>query len=519
MGWRIGLHLRRSKEISDFWEEKRPDVIVRDIPSAIREHLLRESQDFEPDKIAIKRYTAAKARASLKDELSLFFYQKNAVKAWEENDRALLIQMATGCGKTRTAIKCLDTALRDTKKLLVVIACPQVILASQWKTEIEKFNLPEHKSIEINGGVPNWSGFLDSEYRKLRIGRYKKLVIYTTHDTCSSEKFVTILDDENPQVTKFLIGDEVHGMGATKAQKGLLPCYRYRIGLSATPQRWFDDQGSERISKYFNDHFFEFSIQDALTNFNPITGKSFLVNFFYEPCFVPLEEEEIEEYRRLTARLSRCQAIQDSEISEYLQTLRFKRANITKNAEGKYKELERILNEIGPSISKTLIFVSPEQMDRVLEILRLRNISSGKFTEELSTKRSDRYNGLSEREYAVQCFKEEKYKVLVAIKCLDEGIDIPTADTAILMASSTNPREFIQRVGRVIRQAEGKGNAKIYDFVIEPSRAMCHNDLHVELEKRIFEKEMVRVMELARNALNNVSVLKKCIDIRRSVFQ
>ncbi|QRN84663.1 DEAD/DEAH box helicase family protein [Clostridia bacterium] len=510
------------KKFDSFWRAVRPDVEVKDIPQALAEKLITESQYFEPSMLAIKNYYPNNIiieMQSPKPSLKLFFYQKEAVEMWEDNERNLLLQMATGCGKTRTAIGCIKNAMEDTSKLLVVIACPQITLASQWKTDIESLDIQVDHSIEINGNVTNWPSLLKREILKLSTGLYRNLVVYSTHQICSSENYINLINDTSDRITKFLIGDEVHGLGAAKTKNGLLERYSYRLGLSATPQRWFDDEGSYLIEKYFGGKSYEFSLEDALKNHNPLTGKPFLVNFKYEPRFISMTEDELEEYKIITDKIIRISRFKSEETYNYLQMMRFKRADIEKNAHEKYRELESILSEIGAEISDTIIFVSADQMDKVMKILGENGISASRFTQAQSTISSDKYGGLSERQYIIKCFKEKKYQVLVAIKCLDEGIDIPSADRAIVMASSTNPREYIQRIGRIIRQAPGKNIANIYDMIIKPDISDFHNDQIIELEKRIFKKEMDRVLELSKNAINNSSVLNEVYSILREVTE
>ena len=500
------------KKFDSFWRANRPDVEMKDIPQALAEELIKESKDFEPSMLATKKYYPDKIIRE-KQPLKLFFYQKEAVEMWEDNKRNLLLQMATGCGKTRTAIGCMKSTLKDTSKLLVVIACPQATLASQWKTDIESLDIQIDHSIEINGNVTNWISLLKREILKLSTGLYKNLIVYTTHQVCSSEKYISLINQTSDKIKKFLIGDEVHGLGAAKTKNGLLEIYSYRLGLSATPQRWFDDEGSLLIENFFGDKSFEFSIEDALKNHNPLTGKPFLVNFRYEPRFISMTEYELEEYKIITDKIVRMSNYDNEETYQYLQMMRFKRADIEKNAQEKYRELEHILKEIGAEISDTIIFVSDDQIDKVMRMLGERGISASRFTQEQSTVSSDKYGGISERQYIIKLFKEKKYQVLVAIKCLDEGIDIPSADRAIVMASSTNPREYVQRIGRIIRQAPGKYIATIYDLIIKPDISAFYDDQIIELEKRIFKKEMDRVLDLSKNAINNSSVLNEVYSI------
>ena len=159
-------------------------------------------------------------------------------------------------------------------------------------------------------------------------------------------------------------------------------------------------------------------------------------------------------------------------------------------------------------IQDLIIFVSPEQIDCVLEIMYEMRIPSHSFTMDTGTTTESKYDGLTERQHVIECFKTGYYKALIAIKCLDEGIDIPSAQNAILMASSTNPREYIQRIGRIIRQAPGKTEAKIWDITIRP----CHKNLAdpelQEFEKMIWEKEKLRIYDILENAQNNAEALK-----------
>lgn len=375
--WQGALpYIEADKERFDsFWEGRRFDVEVKDILEAIKEKLIVESKDFKPEHIATKKYfSTVTDKPKPKQKLELFYYQKNAVDMWQENNRSLLLQMATGTGKTRTAIGCLDKALKDTKHLLVIIACPQVTLSDQWKRDIDSLDIDITHSISLNGNVKNWQTIFNREMLKLKLGQYKHLVVYTTHQICSSAKFLEIITSQKfSSVTKFLIGDEVHGMGADKTRNGLIDEYTYRLGLSATPQRWFDDAGSKLIEEYFGGKSFEFTIHDALTEINPITKKNFLVKFDYEPCFVSLTDNEIEEYKKLTEKIIKSKRYMDDKDT-YLQMLRFKRADIEKNAFAKYDELERILDNLGNDISNMIIFVSDAQIDNVVQTLGKRGI-------------------------------------------------------------------------------------------------------------------------------------------------
>lgn len=506
------------QKFNSFWnEETRKDCEVVSLPDAVKRQLFQVSEDFHIEDLAVKRYYEKSSYIQDKrEELMLFFYQKSAVDMWDNNDRKLLLQMATGCGKTRTAIGCIQKVLEDKKPVVIIISCPQPTLSFQWKADIESLKIDYDKSIVLDGSVSKWDEKLRKEMNRMLALDKKSLIVYTTHKLCAKENFIRVIE-EFDDVTKFLIGDEVHGMGAKEARKGLLCTYNYRLGLSATPDRWFDPSGSQIINTYFGDKSFVFSILDAQSNDNPYTLKPYLVGYTYHPEFVPLTDEEIEEYTQLTNRISQMSRSSNEDMADLMEFLLFQRANIEKNADGKYNLLEKILDTISKDIQDTIIFVSNEQIDKVMKILGRRGIRAHKFTESEGRMPSDEYGGISEREDIIKRFKCKQFQVLVAIKCLDEGIDIPSAKRAIVMASSTNPREYVQRIGRILRQDYGKFEADIYDMIIHPDLNRINDETLREMEIRIFKKEMDRVLDLSANSKNNSEVVTTVYKVLREV--
>lgn len=503
------------------WNGQHPSVKIVSLPQAVANNLIERGRNFDVGHISLGKYKnycgIRNISEKKKTALKLFSYQEQAVDAWKENNKSLLLEMATGCGKTRTAIGCIKEALKDDGPILIVVACPGNTLSIQWKNDIESLDIAIDSYVICDATNDKWHLETQILLKQLATGLYKSAIIYTTHQTYSSDDFISMIEGCNRRITKFLIGDEVHGMGADKTKKGLLDTYDYRLGLSATPSRWFDEDGTSTIKHFFGDKSFVFSIHDALININPITHKQFLVNFYYYPHFISLTENELHEYQKLSNRIIRLSGKSEEDYRKAREMLLFKRANIEKNAENKYPELERIIDAIGENIKDTIIFVSFEQIDRVLRILASRGISAHRFTEKESAVPSRKFGGISERQCIINRFKNGDYKVLVAIKCLDEGIDIPSAKRAIVMASSTNPREYVQRVGRVIRQGNNKNNAEIYDMILKADLSKDFDDSFREMEKKIFLKEMDRVLDLSENAINSISVLNKMYDIKRAI--
>ena len=300
--------------------------------------------------------------------------------------------------------------------------------------------------------------------------------------------------------TKVLfVGDEVHGLGSKEQRLALNEKYEYRIGLSATPGRWFDDEGSKILKRYFGNDLYEFGIEDALREINPMTGLTFLTPYNYYPEFIYLTEDEDLDYSTLTSKICSLHG-DEKEIEETRERLLEKRAEIIKNAERKVDGLKKILLKMQSEkrIENTLIFTSPAHIRDVMNILLELNINGAAIVANVDSKAK---NGeqLSERQIIIEQFKKRKIQVIVAIKCMDEGIDIPSADTAILMSSTTNPREYIQRIGRVIRRYEGKKYANIYDLVAKSEDP----DINYSIQKNELKREKY-IVEMSRNSISAI---------------
>ena len=451
-------------KFSSYWKNERKDTaIVFDLPSSIKEKIIQIRPRDVWDLNIMRRYK--KDHEIKNNKLSLFPHQARAVEAWVENDYSLLMEMATGTGKTRTAIGCLLKKLEDNEVLLTIVATPQNTLSRQWKDDFVKLNIALDYNAIIDGSVSKWPKRLELLLLDLNEKRIKTAIVFTTHATASDPKFVDVILKNKFKTKILFIADEVHATGSAKQRDALLPEYDYRIGLSATPERMFDEGGTSLIRNYFGDKSFEFTIADALSTINPLTGRSFLNHFTYHPIFVELTPSENKLFNKYSQQIAILKA-QDEYDPDDLQKLYDRRAAVSKNAEGKYEALNRLLGKLNPErIVDTILFVSDKQIKKSFDILSDRHIKRAKITEQESTSKIVNNSGDTERQEIISQFNHRQLQVLVGIKCLDEGIDIPNARIAILMSNSTNPREFIQRVGRVIRQAEGKQLSEIYDFI------------------------------------------------------
>lgn len=484
-----------------YWKNERPDIAeVYDVPEAIKAHIVAQKPRDVFDLNIMRRY--AKDKKIKENKLSLFPHQENAVAQWIANDYSLLMEMATGTGKTRTAIGCIVEKLKDKEKLLIIVATPQNTLSRQWKGDFEKLQIALDKTLIVDGSNSKWKKELEILLMDISDNKYRTAIIFTTHATASDSKFINIIRNNKFDTKVLFICDETHAIGSQKQQKALLDEYEYRIGLSATPERMFDGHGTSVIRNYFGNKSFEFTIADALNTINPLTGRPFLNRFKYYPIFVELSDKEAEKYSKISRQIYILKNKEEPDEEE-LQRLYDRRANIGKNAMNKMPALEDLFERMNPqTIKDTILFVSDKQIESSFAIMSKKGIKRSKITEAESASKVVNIAGDTERQNIISQFVKQQLQVLVGIKCLDEGIDIPNARIAILLSNSTNPREYVQRVGRVIRQAPNKQVSIIYDFIVTPVGGNADGS-------GILEKEARRADQIAQNAENYEDVKMK----------
>lgn len=476
-----GVELQE-KRFDEIWSGAKENVEVIPLPEGIKKDIadLRD-RDARP-------YTNPEEPDN---GISLRPYQRQAVDNWFENQKRGLLRMATGTGKTFTALGAMDEFLETrSEPTLVVIAVPYTHLADQWREEIAKFGYNNPKFLYGSANT-EWKGDLSRILSDLTLGMGSDQLIITTHTTLASDYFRDQI--ERSDCDALLIGDEVHGLGSEHQRKALLDEYEYRIGLSATPERHYDEEGSEYILNYFGGIVFEYGLGEAIPEF--------LTPYDYYPTIVELTEEELEDYNNLSKRLATAAASDDAD-EELVNRLAMKRASIVKSAENKYISLQSVLSKIGEP-DHLLVYTNSQQIDHVQDILNEVGIRQHKFTY-----REDN----DERQRLLNSFDEGEIDALVAMRCLDEGVDVPSTKQAILMSNTGNPMQFIQRRGRVLRRYPGKEKAIIYDFIVVPTMNPTKDT--ADSEKGILRKELRRFEEFAENARNEHGARNKIERIR-----
>lgn len=478
------------EKFSKYWNnEKKEIAYVFDIPDAVKNKIVKIKPKDINELDIMKDYK----NKTKKDKIGFipFDHQKEACDMWFDNDKKLLMEMATGTGKTRAAIYCISKKLEDNETLLVIVSTPQITLSTQWKEDIDQLNIDFEEELVLPGKLSSreWKKELELLMRRMGAG-VERAIVFTTHNTASSSDFIDIINETKKSRKILFICDEVHAIGSKKRQNALIEGYDYRIGLSATPERMFDEIGTNKILDYFGGKKFEFPIEKALNTINPETNAPFLNQYYYYPIFVELTDREEKDYAKLTQKIFIIKN-QDDYDEEKLEKLYLKRAAIIKDAENKKNELYRLLKGMDPTeIKNILLFVSDKQLNDVMNITADLGISRAKITENEDANRIINEEGETERTNLINKFRNEQLKILIGLKCLDEGIDIKNARTAILMSNSTNPREYIQRIGRVIRYEENKLPSIIYDFIADSEKS------------GILEKESRRVGMIAKNSIN-----------------
>ncbi len=433
-------------------------------------------------------------------------YQEQAIAAWMQNRGQGILNMATGTGKTITSLLAASklAELQD-GQLTLIIAAPYQHLVEQWAEELRNFGVTPILAFQSR---KRWINDLSSSIAEFAIGSRDVVAVVTTHDTFSTEHFEGMIDRIDGSKTLLII-DEVHHMGAPHLRESLPTRVRARLGLSATPERWYDEEGTDTLTEYFsNGVVFEYGLDEAIDN-------GYLSEYYYIPHVVHLTAEEKEEYLSLSraigkqaARVSGDIGDADAQTDEQFRQLLFKRARLVGAAENKLSLLADLI-ERQDDIAHTLVYCgdgqvgmegeeTKRQLRAVTELLGNElNIKTHQFTYEENQETRERL--LSE-------FAEGLVEALVAIRCLDEGVDVPATQTAYVLASSSNPRQFVQRRGRILRPHPGKDHAVIHDFVVAPPSAVRtdrRDDSVFNIERNLIQKELRRVSTFVESAKNH----------------
>ena len=447
-------------------------------------------------------------------------YQQLAFENWKNNKQKGLFAMATGTGKTITSLNCLLEIYKRTGYYKAIILVPTITLLEQWVKECRKFNF--NNIVQVYSKNSKWKADTDSILLQEKIGGKDEKVSYVIISTYASFAKESVFNMLNlfARTRLLFIADEAHNMGSGQIRNRLNAIvYGRRIGLSATPERQYDDEGNTKLMEFFGaetGYTYEYSMQEAIE-------KGILCRYYYYPHIVKLTEEEMKEYSELSLKIAVYATSQGDIIKadSILTALLLKRKRIIHKAENKKAVFKRILNERiadKGSLKYTLIyvpegnqpdeqtdfFIDREQITEDEDSLHLINQYTSIVRDIQARITVKQFTSSSkDRDAILEDFATGKLDVLTSMKCLDEGVDVPRSEMAIFCASTGNPRQFIQRRGRILRTHKQKDYAVIHDLVVVPD---INNGLEsYNLEKKMIKTELERVRNFALLSENRSS--------------
>lgn len=434
--------------------------------------------------------------------------QKDAYRSWINNNKKGIFAMATGSGKTVTALNCLLKQYKENGYYKAIIVVPTQSLAIQWQKEAEAFN---YQSIISTHTDKDWKNTLNRYITRSLLDQSKNLILITTYATFNRKDIQSFIHRTKGIDTFLYIADEAHNIGSPNTLKNL-PCkINNRIGLSATPERIYDDLGSKYIYDFFDsrqpNYTFRYTMKQAIDD-------GILCHYDYYPIFIELTDSEMLEYERITSQLRK---FIDSDTGKYkpdAEKLLLKRKQIIHKAQNKKIAISDLLQDLKQkrTLNYTFVFVpegcEPDYSEKDSYNINQNDIHIIDEYAEMFKEHGYSYHkyisGIDDAPSILKGFSDGDIQILLSMKCLDEGIDIPRAEHAIFCSSTGNPRQFIQRRGRVIRKSKNKEKAKIWDLIVTPPNILNES---TDIEKNLFLGEVKRIVNFAALADNQIDIL------------
>lgn len=426
-------------------------------------------------------------------------YQKEAFKAWVKNNYSGVFAMATGTGKTITSLNCLLNIYNKEQSYRAIILVPSIALLNQWESEVNSFNF--RKILKVGGGN-NWEKDLANYSSNFSWGLKTDLVIISTYGSFVLDRFQNLF--KKIQEDFLLIADEAHNMGANNIKSKLSGLNVHRkIGLSATPKRIYDPEGTLAIDKFFNDappYTYEFGMEKAL-------DFGFLTGYKYYPKIVELTEDEFEEYTEISKKLLKFFDFKNGVFKDdpIVEILLLKRKSIIHKATNKLDLFSSIVGDLIKNKKDKFVFAYIPEGNKLNEdgdSVKILNQYLKRIHKDYPDKKMNSYTSEDQKlDEVLRGFEDGKIEILFAMKMLDEGVDVPRAEVGIFASSTGNPRQFIQRRGRLLRKHKDKAFSTIYDMVVIPKLDNNLGELF-NIERNLVENELNRVAYFASLAMN-----------------
>jgi superfamily II DNA or RNA helicase len=511
------------------WHDTEPNIKVLEFPNiteALIEKYRRKAPNFNIDndqfakrilsyatKIGdVTREPQEPIGARVPDDITLRDYQEDAIAAWVGENYRGIFDMATGTGKTLTGLGAISKISKDMNDVLaVIIVCPYQHLVEQWVEDIVRFYI---KPIIGYSSSPqkDWKKRLSRAVRDQKLRREKSFFCFV----CTNATFAnSTVQEEISKIQSpvLLVVDEAHNFGARSYARLLDERFTYRLALSATLDRHRDDEGTAALYDFFGKKCIEYSLERAI-------DQDKLTKYKYFPIPVYLTDEELEKYEQKSYEMSKC-FIKGKDgkykLNKRGEILAMERARIVAGASQKLEALREYIASYAND-NNILVYcgatnVVDEKADSsttdeadIRQIEAVTRILGNEFHMEVAKFTSEE-NMETRGTIKEQFQKGDRLQAIVAIKCLDEGVNIPGIRTAFILASTTNPKEYIQRRGRVLRKASNKPYAEIYDFVTLPRELDSVSGLTSEQAQRdlsLVKNELARIKEFGRLAMNSM---------------
>ena len=529
--WREGSDsdrvMLKSNAFYSIWNDSEPNIKVREfstISDALIERYRKCPPNFGLDEEQFKRimhYHRELQKASSKalpvgarvpDDVTLFPYQEEAISVWVGENYQGIFDMATGTGKTYTGLGAISKLSEDLDDdLAVIIVCPYQHLVEQWVEDIVRFNIKPIIGYS-SSAQKDWKKRLSKAVLDQKIRKDKSFFCFV----CTNATFTNAYVQE--QISKIkspilLVVDEAHNFGARSYARLLDDRLTYRLALSATLERHRDEEGTELLYNFFGKKCIEYTLERAIE-------EDKLTRYKYYPVLVYLNEDELTGYEQLSYEISKC-LIKDKngryKLNKRGELLALKRARIVAGAQEK---LEALKEQIKPYAKDNNILVycgatnvldknadvydiDESEVRQIEAVTRILGNDLGMEVARFTSQENIETRAMIKEQF----LKGDRLQAIVAIKCLDEGVNIPGIRTAFILASTTNPKEYIQRRGRVLRKAKNKDIAEIYDFVTLPRPLDGVSSLTAEQaqrDKALVKNELARIKEFGRLSENSM---------------
>lgn len=501
------------KDFDLLWNGEDKDLEIIEFPDVVKDRIkIRKKQivnyNIDEEERVEEKEETKRGNPKIPAGFVLREYQIDAINSWRDHGYRGVFDMATGTGKTYTGLGAVATLFEEKKRLAIVIVCPYQHLVEQWVEDIELFNMNPIIGYSASK-QKNWKQRLEDDVFDFNLGIIDSFCFVTTNATYSS-KFVSQLMNDLGKDTLLLV-DEAHNFGSSSLKKRLYPQIQYRLALSATLDRHGDEEGTQALKDYFGEKCIEYGLKRAIDE-----GK--LTPYYYYPIVVYLDEDELNDYKDLSYQISK-ECHQDKhgklKVSEKGKMLLMRRARVVAGAKAKldvlrekmteYKDDAHILVYCGATRVQTFEYDESERDEegerQIVAVSKILGNELGMKVTHFTSNESAAERELIKRKFATV----DPYQAIVAIKCLDEGVNIPSIKTAFILASTTNPKEYIQRRGRVLRLAKNKPYAVIYDFVTLASPLDEVNVYSVDFncERALAKRELLRIKEFGEISLNS----------------